>query len=94
MELHAVVSNVKGDFRHVQEIVGKVPLDDAAFVTAADNEVIHPVSGVNLHYVPEDRAATDLDHRFRHEMRFSGDGCTETACKDDSFHMGSARCLN
>jgi hypothetical protein len=49
---HLVFGHVKGDIRGVQKVVGEVLLDDVALVAAADDEVVDPVSGVELEDVP------------------------------------------
>src|SRR5262249_28986124 len=48
--------------RHVQKIVREVFLDQVALVSEADDEVMQAVRRVDLHDVPQDRPAADLDH--------------------------------
>lgn len=74
---HVVGGHVEGHIRHVQEVVGEVFLDDVALVTAADDEVVHAMGGVELEDVPEDGAATDLDHGLGLEVGFLGDAGAE-----------------
>lgn len=52
MDLHAVCAHVDRHIGHVEEVVRKVFLDHISFVAAADHELIHAVSGINLHDVP------------------------------------------
>jgi hypothetical protein len=43
------------------------------------------VRGVDLHDVPQDGLAADLDHRLRLEVGLLRDPGTETACQDNGF---------
>ena len=86
MYLHAVGPQVEGDIGHVQEVVGEVFLDHIALVAAADDEVLNAVGGVELHDVPEDRFAPDLDHGLGLEVGFLGKTSAEAAGEDDGFH--------
>jgi hypothetical protein len=52
----------------VQKIVGKIFLNDIASVSQANDEFIKAMRLVDLHDMPDDRFATDLDHGFRPEM--------------------------
>ena len=52
--------HVKGDVRHVQEVIGEILLDDVAAIPAADDKVIDPMVSVALHDVPEGRMPADL----------------------------------
>lgn len=64
MNLHLVVLDIERDVRRVQEIIGEIFLDEIALVPAANYEIIDPMRGVNLHDMPQDRHATNLDHRL------------------------------
>lgn len=64
MNFHSVTHHVEGYVGHVEEVVGEVLLDHIPLVAAADHKVIHAVSGVNFHDVPQDRFAADFDHRL------------------------------
>ncbi|MNC31332.1 hypothetical protein D3C75_796490 [compost metagenome] len=86
VDMHAVFRHVKGHIGHVQEIVGEVFLDHIALVAQADHEVVDPIMGVDLHNVPDDRLATDFDHRLGTKMRLFADACTQAAGEDDCFH--------
>src|ERR1043165_6889347 len=41
---------------------------------------------IMLHDVPEDRAASDLDHRFGLQFRFLGQARAQSSCENDNFH--------
>src|SRR4051794_14864693 len=43
MDLHAVLSHVESDVRHVQEIVREIFLDQISLVSAAHNKIINTV---------------------------------------------------
>lgn len=64
MNLHIVLSQVEGDVRVIQEIIGEILLDDFSAVTAANNEFVYVVRGVGFHQVPQNRLVTDIDHRL------------------------------
>jgi len=88
MHLHAVRAQVEGDIGHVQEIVSEILLDQVALVAAADDEVVDAVGGVELHDMPEDGLAADLDHGLGSEIGFFGEPGAEAAGEDDCFHQG------
>ena len=73
MHVHLVLLHVEGDVGHVQEVVGEVLLDHVALVATADHEIVDAVRRVELHDVPEDRLAADLDHGLRFQMGLLGD---------------------
>ena len=83
---HLVVVHVEGDVGGVEEVVGEELLDDVALVSAADDEVIDAVLGVDLEDVPEDGAATDLDHGLGAEGGLFRDASAEAAGEDYCFH--------
>ncbi len=62
MHLHAVGAEIESDVRHMKEVIGKVLLDEVSLVSAADDELIDSVMGVDLHDVPQDRHAPYFDH--------------------------------
>lgn len=78
----------------MQEIVREIFLDHIAFVTTADNEIVHAVGRVQLHDVPKDRLATDLDHGFGLKVCFLGDSCAEAPSENDSFHRFNLVCVD
>lgn len=48
----------------MQEVVCEIFLDDIAFVTTANNELVHAMRGIYFHNMPQDGLATDFNHRF------------------------------
>ena len=52
MNLHAVFGQVKCDVGVVKEVIGKIFLDEIAFVAEADNKIFQAVVGVQFHDVP------------------------------------------
>ena len=89
VHLHTVVAHVEGDIGGVQEVVGEEVLDRIALVAQADDEVLNTVGRVLLHDVPENRLATDLDHRLGLEVRFLADAGAQAAGQDHCFHCCS-----
>ena len=81
-----VVGHVERDVGHVQEVVREILLDDVALVAAADHEIVDAVRRVDLHDVPEDRLAADLDHRLRLQIALLGDPRAEPAGENDDLH--------
>ncbi len=77
MDSHFVVGHVIGHIGGMEEVVGEVLLDDVALVSAADDEVVDAVLGVDLQDVPEDRPAADLNHRFRPYRGLFAEACAE-----------------
>ena len=69
----------------MQEVIGKVLLDDVALVAAANDEVIDAVVGISLQDVPQDRLAADLDHGFGAGVGFFADACAQATGKNDCF---------
>ena len=63
----------------MQEVVCKVFFDDIALVAAANDEVIDAMMGVNLHDVPQDGLAPDLDHGLGLDVGFFAYARTQTA---------------
>lgn len=76
----------------MEEVVGEVLLDHVAPVPAADHEVVDPVRRVQLHDVPEDRPAADLDHRLGAGAGLLADASAQAAGEDDRLH-GSHRAV-
>src|SRR5437762_2772945 len=63
-----------------------VPLVERQQLAEVEHELVEPVVRVDLHDVPEERAATDLDHRLGAELRLVAQPCAETTAQDDDFH--------
>src|SRR4029078_2736201 len=81
-----VFRHVEGNVRHMQGIVRKVFLDYVPFVAAADHEIVGAMRRVELHDVPEDWLAADLDHRLGSEIALLGNTSAKAASKNDDFH--------
>ncbi len=64
VDLHPAAGQVEADVGRVEVVVGEVLLDQIALVAQADHELLDPVGRIELHDVPEDRFAADLDHRL------------------------------
>ena len=88
VHFHAVAGHVEGDVGHVQEVVSKILLNDVPFESAADNEIRHPVGGVDFHDMPKEGLPADFHHRFRTQDRLFTEAGAETAGQDDSFGHG------
>jgi hypothetical protein len=56
---------IKSDIGSVKEIICEPLFDILLLISGADYEVIEPIVRVFLHDVPEDRPATNFNHRFR-----------------------------
>ena len=87
MNLHPVFGHIEGHVRHVQEVVSEIFLDEIALVTAADDEVVDLVVRVDLQDVPEDRPASDFDHRLGADSGFFAEPGAETTGEDNCFHF-------
>ena len=86
VHLHPVLAHVEGHVGHVQEVVREILLDDVALVAAADHEIVDAVGGVDLHDVPQDGAAADLDHRLGPDGGFFAEARPKSAGEYDCFH--------
>src|SRR6267378_2339123 len=51
-------------------VVQEVILDHVAAISEAEDKLAHSVVGVHLHDVPQNGAASDLNHRFGPEFGF------------------------
>src|SRR5712692_7209262 len=89
-DLHFVVLHVEGHVGHVEEVVGEVLFDEITLVAAADNEVIDPVEGVQLHDMPQNRLSADFDHWFRLDLCFLAQSGAKTASQDYRFHAAAS----
>src|SRR5205085_2820198 len=69
-KVDTVSAEIERHVRGMEQIVGEVLLDGVALVTAADHEVVDAMRGIDLHDVPENGSASDVDHRLGPEMRF------------------------
>lgn len=91
VDRHRVEGDVEGDVGHVEEVVGEILLDQIALIAAADHEVVHAMGGIELHDVPENRPAADLDHRLRLEVGLFRDPSSQAASENDCFHRRRGR---
>ena len=73
---------VAGEVVPVEEIA----LDEVAHVTQCDVEVIEVMLGIVLHDVPQDRPATDLDHRLGASRGFFLKPRAHATCENDNPH--------
>jgi hypothetical protein len=64
--------------------------DHIPAVTAADNEIVHAVSRVELQNVPKNRATPDFNHWLGFDMGFFGDARPQTAGQNYRFHLQMA----
>ena len=62
--------HVEGDIGHVQKVIRKILFDHIAFEPTANHKVIHTIMRIDLHDVPQNRFAADLNHRLRFHVRF------------------------
>ena len=65
-----VVTNIERDVRIVQKEVGKIFLDHIAAIAEANYELVDAMLGINLHYVPQNRAVANFNHRLWPEVGF------------------------
>src|SRR5664280_1252636 len=86
MDLEGVRPQIKGDVRHMEEVVRKVLLDNVALVPERNYEIRDPVVAVELHQVPEHGAAANRHHRLRLDVGFLAQPRTEPAGQDDRLH--------
>jgi hypothetical protein len=56
----------------MEKVVGEILLNDITLVTTANNKVFDPVSRIHFEDMPEDRLASDFDHRLGPEVTFLG----------------------
>jgi hypothetical protein len=70
----------------MQEVVGEILLDDVALVSAADDEIVNAMLGVNLQDVPENGTPTNFDHRLGADNGFFRQARAEATSEDYGFH--------
>src|SRR5260370_25858884 len=73
VNLHLVLRDIKRDIASLEIIIREIALDDVPAVSAADHEIMHPASRVDLHNVPKNGLAPDFNHRLRPEITFLAD---------------------
>ena len=88
VHLHVVIDvHMERDITGVQEIIGEILLDQIALITAADNKLVNAKMAINFENVPENRLASYLHHRLWLEVGFFAEAGTESASKDNCFHL-------
>ena len=70
-------------------VVEEVVLDDLGPVAERDDELVEAVARVDLHDVPEDRRAADLDHRLRRQVGLLGEARSQAAGQDHRLHAAT-----
>src|SRR6185369_13027250 len=70
----------------MQKIISEILLDDVAFISAADHEIIDTVCGIDLHDVPQNRFPADFDHWLRMGVRFFADTGAVASSEDYCLH--------
>ena len=83
---HVAGGQVHGEITLELGVVEEVSLDHVAFVAQGHHEFPEAEVGVELHDVPEDRPAADLDHRLGPGLGLLGQPRPETTGQDDDFH--------
>src|SRR5580704_14713961 len=86
MDLERIILEVDRYVRGVQKIVGEILLDHISLVAEAYDEIIDAPVTVNLHDVPQNRLAADLDHRLGNVCGFLADSSAVATCENHSFH--------
>lgn len=71
-------------------VVAEEILDEVATVTEAEDEVLVPVVGVELHQVPEDGPVTDAHQRLGDGVGVFAEPGAQAAAKNDYFHDRTA----
>src|SRR5690606_31025756 len=64
----------------------EVVLNDLALVAERDHELVHAAGLEGLHDVPEDRPASDLDHRLGLDRRLFREPGAEAPGEDHRLH--------
>ena len=70
----------------MDEVVGEVLLDHVALVAKAQHEVANAMVRVDLHDVPKNGLAADLDHRLGANLRLFADSRSQSTSENDRFH--------
>ena len=78
-----------GRVASVPKVVSKVVFDHIAFISEAEHEIVETLSGIDFHDMPENRFATDRDHRLGAELCFFTEARSLASAKNDNFHSTS-----
>src|SRR5712691_6202785 len=84
--LDAPLADVDSDVAVHRAVVEEVVADQVALVAEAEDEIHDPEVRVELHDVPEDRPAADVDHRLRPDIRLLGKTRSESTAEDHRLH--------
>jgi len=87
MNVHAIAFHAEGDIGLVQEVIREILLDHITLVATANHKIIHAMRRVDLHDVPEDRFASDLDHGLGLKVSFFGKARSEATGENDCFQF-------
>ncbi len=82
----ATVTDVDADVAVHRAVVEEVVADHVALVAETEDEIHDPEMCVELHDVPEDRPAADLDHRLWPHLRLLSETRSESAAQDHRLH--------
>ena len=72
-------------------VVEEVGLDLLTLVAGADDELGDALGRVDLHQVPQDGLAADLDHRLRPELGFLAQAGAQSTAENDNLHSRICR---
>src|SRR5690606_1747021 len=92
MDLHRVALEVEGHIGGADHVVVEERLDHVALVSAAYDEIVESIGGVDLHDVPKNGPAADLDERLRPYRAFLANARSESTGKNDNFHAAPLPC--
>ena len=59
-----IAFHAEGDIGLVQEVIRKILFDHVALVATTNHEIIHAMRRIDLHDVPKNRLAANLNHRL------------------------------
>src|SRR5579875_546325 len=83
---HPVICDVECDIGRVKVIIGEIFFYQVTFVSERYDELVDPVRSVELHDVPKQRLAADLDHGLGADAGFFRNAGAAAARKDDGLH--------
>ena len=81
MNLHFILRDIKSYVTGLKKIISEIALDDVSAITAADHEIVDTGCRVNLHDVPKNGFASDLNHRLRSEITLLANSRAHTSRK-------------
>src|SRR5664280_2733620 len=86
-----LVAQPQGEVRNLLPVVQEVALDLVALVAEAQHEPAKPKVTVDLHNVPQDRAAADIDQGLRQPITRLSQPGSHPAAQDDDLHVAELR---